>query len=258
MSNSRLYSREEILLPLTLINGSDRDYITPQGDVYKLNLDGTYYKKKPSVNKCNGYLYIGIHRKCGGNRSRRLHHLVAETYIPNPENLPCVMHLDNNKENCSVDNLKWGTVSENTRQAFEDGLLVNDRGFEDSQSIQVDMYEVGSNALIKRYGSISEGARELGIEKSSILNSCNNQYLEVRKPYYFRYATEENIRRPKYIGAFEYLTGKLIATFYNVSNASKATGISPTTICYQIKKQQKPQRLPHATYPLFFQEIYPQ
>ena len=43
-----------------------------------------------------------------------MHILVAEAYLPNPDNLPIVLHLDNNKKNSSVKNLKWGTVKENT------------------------------------------------------------------------------------------------------------------------------------------------
>jgi glutamine cyclotransferase len=51
-------------------------------------------KKHPT----NGYVYV---------RSKRLHRLVAELYIPNPNNLPEVNHIDKNKENNSVTNLEW-------------------------------------------------------------------------------------------------------------------------------------------------------
>lgn len=46
---------------------------------------------------------------------------MATLYIPNPNNLPVVMHLDNNPKNNRVSNLKWGTYKENTRQMMREG-----------------------------------------------------------------------------------------------------------------------------------------
>ena len=57
-----------------------------------------------------------IHRK-----NEFIHRLVAQTFIPNPDNLPVVMHLDNDKLNNHVSNLKWGTQSDNVQQAINDG-----------------------------------------------------------------------------------------------------------------------------------------
>ena len=50
-----------------------------------------------------------------------IHRLVAMTYIPNPENKPCVCHKDNVPYHNSVSNLYWGTPSENTQQCIRDG-----------------------------------------------------------------------------------------------------------------------------------------
>lgn len=52
-----------------------------------------------------------------------VHRLVANTFIPNPHNYPVVMHLDNNKLHNHMDNLKWGTYSENTSQAYHEHRL---------------------------------------------------------------------------------------------------------------------------------------
>ena len=50
-----------------------------------------------------------------------LHRVVGETYHPNPNNLPVVRHLDNNKTHNHKDNLCWGTQSQNIRQSYEEG-----------------------------------------------------------------------------------------------------------------------------------------
>lgn len=70
----------------------------------------------------NGYKYVQLWKN-NKQYNHTIHRLVAITFIPNPLNLPIVMHKDNNKLNCFVDNLKWGTYAENTQQAYADGLI---------------------------------------------------------------------------------------------------------------------------------------
>lgn len=60
-----------------------------------------------------GYLGLTI---CNGREKRRkvrVHRLVAEVFHPNPDALPCVRHLDNNKSNNSKENLQWGSYADN-------------------------------------------------------------------------------------------------------------------------------------------------
>jgi len=100
------------------------------------------------------------------------------------------MHLDNDKTNLNVNNLRWGTVAENTQAAFDDGLAENDKSWEDSQSIHVCVFNM-QQELLNKYGSVSEASRQLGVTKTTILNQCNhNVKTKPRCGYYFRYLSE--------------------------------------------------------------------
>lgn len=75
---------------------------------------------KPWVNN-KGYKCIDL-SKDGKRTHHLLHRLMAESFVPNPNNDPIVLHLDNNKQNLDPSNLAWGTYSENNAQAIRDGL----------------------------------------------------------------------------------------------------------------------------------------
>lgn len=61
----------------------------------------------------NGYHYFRL-SKNGKKKMFYGHRLVAEAFIPNPNNLPVVNHIDGNKMNNNVENLEWTTYSDNT------------------------------------------------------------------------------------------------------------------------------------------------
>lgn len=187
--NDKLIPRNKITEELRLIKGSETDYITPTGKIYKDYGNNMYYPKSVFPNKNNGYMYCGITYP-EGQRQRRVHILVAEAYIPNPNNYPIVMHIDNDKTNLNIKNLQWGTTSQNTQAAFDDGLQINDKSWNDSQSIHICVFDM-KQQLINRYGSVSEASRQLGVTKTTILNQCNhNVKTKPRCGYYFRYMSE--------------------------------------------------------------------
>ena len=64
----------------------------------------------------DGGKYLKVHlSKNGVGKQFKVHRLVAQAYIPNPEDKPMVNHRDENKQNNCVNNLEWVTASENTK-----------------------------------------------------------------------------------------------------------------------------------------------
>lgn len=93
-------------------------------------------KQRNRFSECN-HFYRGIVLKakksaCGYYRvvlskdyksyNKSVHKLVAEAFITNPNNYPCVNHIDGNKENNNANNLEWCTYGHNNREARRMGL----------------------------------------------------------------------------------------------------------------------------------------
>ena len=78
----------------------------------------------------------------------------------------------------------------NTKDAFKDGLIQNDKSWNDSQSIHICSFDMNGN-LLKKYGSVGEASRELNVTKTTILNQCNHKIkTKPRCGYWFRYLKE--------------------------------------------------------------------
>ena len=97
-----------------ILDGEETPFmITKNGMLYREDT-GNWYK--PFEN-CG---YLSYHLKWKNKTyPKRIHRLVAEAYIPNPENKPFVHHKDHNRYNNSVENLEWATVEENNNDKLK-------------------------------------------------------------------------------------------------------------------------------------------
>ena len=114
----------------------------------------------PSLNMY-GYYHSGLSRMEGEkmkNRTKIIHRLVAEAFIPNPLNKKQVNHIDCDKTNNRLDNLEWVTGTENMRHASKNKLL---------NTVKIDQYSLDGK-FIRSYHSISEASKITGIHSTGI------------------------------------------------------------------------------------------
>ena len=115
---------------------------------------------KPSLNK-EGYAYVSL-TKNNWSKSFRVHRLVAQAFIPNPDNKPEVNHLNGNKSDNWVTNLEWCTSKENHKHARELGLHATGERVKSSKLTEDQVKEIkaicipsdpefGVTALARRY-----------------------------------------------------------------------------------------------------------
>lgn len=120
-----------------------------------------YVFKKRTLNPIdagNGYLRIGRHLPNGKGKFWLVHRLVAEAFVPNPENKPQVNHINGNKSDNSAENLEWTTNSENQRHR----VYKLHRG----NTTPIQCIETG-----ERFQSIKEASRKYNRTEPSILRA---------------------------------------------------------------------------------------
>jgi hypothetical protein len=145
---------------------------------------GSRYKRpiKSYVNNC-GYVVVNL-TKDGSNAKTTvtLSRLLALTWIPNPDNLSDVDHIDNDRLNNSLSNLAWVSHRDNLVKDHRRQLMRRANGRPIKR-----LNDDGSYML---YSSIKEAAEANGLSNTSVSGSANGT-LHLNKPYHFIFANEK-------------------------------------------------------------------
>lgn len=127
---------------------------------------------KPQDNK--GYLRVELYGADGSRKKYSIHRLVAEAYIPNPDNKGYVNHKDEVKTHNWVENLEWVTPAENTNYGTR------------NQKVSKAVYCV---ELDRTFSSQTNAAKELGLYPNNISRCCNGT-LKTTGGYHWRFVNE--------------------------------------------------------------------
>lgn len=143
--------------------------------------------KDHSMRDANGYLRTDLY-KDGKRISRGVHRLVAEAFIPNPDNKPEVNHKNGNKHDNSASNLEWVTQKENARHAWESGLARASYGMQGKQNPNAG--RKGVPFMIVETGEVFETAMECAEKiggNHRHINDCLRGRQKTHRGYHFKY-----------------------------------------------------------------------
>ena len=138
---------------------------------------------KGNINS-HGYISVGL-CKHGKRKNVNVHRLVAQTFIPNPENKPWIDHKDTNRINNAVYNLKWCTYSENSRNpiTLEKNQVLNNGG-NHPKSKKVTCLET-----LEEFDYVRGVEKELGLDHSAVSACCRRRYKQIHG-LTFRYSDD--------------------------------------------------------------------
>lgn len=142
------------------------------GRIRSLNFNHTGKIKIMKQNPHNsGYLQVVIYDSQKKDYVKLVHRLVAEAFIPNPNNLRCVNHKDENKHNNIVSNLEWCTDQYNHNYGTKPYRL--SIAMTDNPNFTKAVYQTDKQGkIIREFSSISRASKATGIKICNIGQVC--------------------------------------------------------------------------------------
>lgn len=176
--------------------------VSSYGNVKTIKKDGVEMSQQENR---NGYMTVHLRDK-GVERRAMVHRLVAEAFIPNPNELRDVNHKNGDKSDNRLENLEWASHSDNMTHSFRE-LGKNVRHI-----VQLDL----DNNFIERWNSIAEASEATGICRTNIGECCRGNRKHA-KGYKWKY--EEDYEGPKGVKSI-YSTGATV--YIEMSNQKEA------------------------------------
>lgn len=172
------------------INGHPGYQVSNTGKVrsfhnHKHGLDDEPHILKTDFNS-NGY-----ERVCLGSKFRTfVHKLVAQTFIPNPDNYPVVRHSDDNRKNNAAENLMWGTQADNIQDCIKRGRFHSNIKIAKEAALKKQRRKVVATSIDSGesilFSSLTEAANELGLKTGNISNVLTGRQKKTGR-YTFKY-----------------------------------------------------------------------
>ena len=131
-----------------------------KGDKIYVYRNNKYHQLSPWVDNV-GYYQV-VFRQNGKRKYVRVHRLIAETLIPNPNNFSQVNHIDGNKLNNNINNLEWTTNAINTKHGYDNNLYRSKRRM---HAIEV-IHKTSDEHFV--FKSIRECAEKLNLNRKTI------------------------------------------------------------------------------------------
>jgi hypothetical protein len=136
---------------------------------YLIYENGIVYSSKSNKylkHLCGRYKCVDLYLDFGKPKRYFIHRLVAENFIPNPENKPYVNHIDGNRYNNEISNLEWVTHKENIRHCWNNGFHKKIRPVKKVLCQKTNII----------YESAKEAAIKLGYNHKTLCNMLNENY----------------------------------------------------------------------------------
>lgn len=183
--------------------------ITEYEGLYAVSCNGSVRSLRSGRNltqRDDGHGYSNVTLTVNYNqKNKKVHRLVAEEFIPNPENKKTINHIDGNKNNNNITNLEWATYSENHKHAYRTGLKnVSEKQREAARNTgrntknliskirNVEMIKDGIEVM--RFESGAEAGRYFGVTSGAIFRACKNKGSKC-KGYEWRYCGEYKFKK---------------------------------------------------------------
>ena len=143
--------------------------------LYKVSNSGKVIRntKELKQNTNKGYKYVNLCKKCY-SKPFYIHRLVAQAFIPNPNNYNEINHIDGNKINNSVSNLEWCSHKQNMDHARKT-LLISKKGVNKSiksmnNKTKKPILQIKDNVVVGCYESLADAQRKTNIKSPHICN----------------------------------------------------------------------------------------
>lgn len=213
--------------------------ITNNGIIYSIR--NNKIKRLKSRPDKDNYLHVIIHLN-GVKYYRSVHRLVAEAFIPNPENKPQVNHKDGNHLNNFIDNLEWVTCKENIHHAWKTGLSTAQCGENHPNSIYTNnQIELVCELLEKNENSMIEISNLTNVSYT-VVKQIRNRFLWKSISCNYHFENYSVSKKQKYtIEQIEYVCKLIDEGDLTLVDISRKTNVPCSTISsiYRCKSWKK-------------------